>query len=245
MGLFDLFRRKVEPPSKEVITQRAFAELDKQLRSASIAELGGSRPTGDPLRSRFTGDFVMLPEEEWPTSNGQLLQAFLQINVSELPYVPAQLKGFQIVTIFIDEENVPYDQQPSGAGWVLRAYTSTDGLAPRKNPIAGSPLKAFEVSWTKSESEAPNWEDAWSIADLSKFNELENSGSIFYERYNNQHSTKVGGWPSLIPSELRMGPNNFVLQIDSEEKVGWSYLDAGTMYVGRVDGVWVLEGQCY
>lgn len=245
MGLFDLFRRKVEPPPQDAIAQGAFAELDKHLRSTSIAVIGGSRPTGNPLASRFTGDFVMLPEEEWPISNGRLLQAFLQVNVSELPYVPEQLKGFQIVTIFIDEENVPYDQQPSGVGWVLRAYTSADGLAPRKNPIAGSTLKAFEVSWTKSDSEGPNWEDAWSIADLSKFNELEGSVDIYYDRYKNQLSTKVGGWPSLIQSELRMGPNNFVLQVDSEEKAGWSYLDAGTMYVGRVDGVWVLEAQCY
>lgn len=66
--------------------------------------------------------------------------------------------------------------------------------------------------------------------------------------------TKLGGWPTLIQSEISWGPNNqhqaaptYCLQIDSEESVGLSLWDAGIIHVGlgNVPGerVWVVESQ--
>ena len=65
---------------------------------------------------------------------------------------------------------------------------------------------------------------------------------------------KVGGWPTLIQSEIYWAPWNrhpakpeYVLQIDSDEKTGITWGDASALYVGRGTAdpsAWALEWQC-
>ena len=51
---------------------------------------------------------------------------------------------------------------------------------------------------------------------------------------------KLGGWPTLIQSEIFWAPWNrhpaspeYVFQIDSDEKAQWAWGDAGVGYFGR------------
>ena len=71
-------------------------------------ELEDLNPPMKNIRSRFAGDFLMDKEETWPTWNNKPLQSILQINLSELPYVPEAIQGFQFITIFIDIEDIPF-----------------------------------------------------------------------------------------------------------------------------------------
>ena len=245
MGLFDLFKRKNTPtPNREAIIQNTFKSLDTSLKSAAIAQIGGFRPSEDPLTSRFSGDFVMKEGEDWPVYNGNPLQSFLQVNIAELPFVPEALQGLALMTVFVDQEDIPFDQ-PNGNGWLIRTYKDLEGLAPRKNPVEGSWIKPFEIRWSLSEEEGPQWEDAWEVTDLKEFNALEDSTDLFYDRYENHAFTKIGGWPNLIQHELDMGPENFIFQIGSEEKANWNWVDSGNAYFGKVNGEWVFECQFY
>jgi len=246
MGIFDRFKknRDTGTPSREAVIRQTFQRLDESLRKASIAKIGGFRPSGNPLTTKFSGDVVMAPDENWPVFEGKALQSFLQVNISELPYVPHELRDVELMTVFVMEEEIPFDR-PHGEGWAIRTYKDVEKLQPRKNPIVGSGIKPAEIRWSLVDNEAPHWEDAWSVADLSDFNQLEDSTDLFYDNYSNHAFTKVGGWPSLVQGELSMGTNDFVFQIGSEEKANWSWLDAGTVYFGIKNGQWTFECQFY
>lgn len=67
--------------------------------------------------------------------------------------------------------------------------------------------------------------------------------------------TKIGGWPSLIQSEIYWAPYNahpaspaYAFQVDGEERCGLGLWDGGVIHVGlgSADGrpVWVAESQC-
>lgn len=244
MGIFDFLKKRNTSSHRDEVIKKTFDCLDANLKRASIAQIGGFKPTNDPLASRFSGSFAMLPEESWPEHQGNPLQSFLQIRVSDLPYVPRQISEFQLITVFVDEDNLPYDK-PNGQGWLVRAYKTLDNLKPRDNPIQGSHIRPFEIQWKEVADEGPNWEDAWTVCDLDEFNNLDDTTDLYYDTYENHYFTKVGGWPSLIQSSLNMGAENFVFQIGSEEKANWSWVDQGTAYFGIKDGDWVFECQFY
>lgn len=243
MGIFD-FLKKRDLPNREEIIANVFFQLDQNLKSAAIATIGGSRPTGDVFKSRFSGSFVMGKDEDWPVYNGKPMQALLQINVKELPFVPVPLRDYAFITVFCVEDEYFFHRK-EGNGWIIRTYANNVDLEVRTNPISNSGIKSFEIQWDLSANEGPNWEDAWTVVNLNEFNELNDSGDLFYDRYNNNERTKVGGWPALIQSELEMKAENFVFQIGSEPKANFNIGDGGTIYIGLIDGEWVGESQCY
>ncbi|PHN03187.1 DUF1963 domain-containing protein [Flavilitoribacter nigricans] len=245
MGLFDFFRKKTpkltETERQELLTRTKTA-CETLARPAALAQLGGFRPTGDPLTSRFSGDFVMLESESWPVYEEQPLTSILQINLSELPFIPPALEGYQLITIFIDTQEPPH-ATPMGDGWVIRLYSSTAGLLPRANPVRKSRLKSFEIQWQYSPTECPDWEDADARIDLSELQLLDDAGEALLETFTNHELTKIGGWPSLIQHQLEMDADDFVIQIGSEPKANCNWIDGGNIYLGLVDGQWQIECQ--
>ena len=79
----------------------------------------------------------------------------------------------------------------------------------------------------------------------------------YYDRFPNVSGVKLGGWPTLIQSEIFWAPWNrhphspeYVFQIDSVEKGNWFWGDAGVGYFGRgtADGHendWSIAWQCH
>ena len=62
----------------------------------------------------------------------------------------------------------------------------------------------------------------------------------YYDIAHCHDGFKIGGWPSLIQSEVFWAPWNrhpanptYVFQIDSNEKAGWSWGHNGVGYIGR------------
>lgn len=183
--------------TRDEIIETTFAAIDQHLRKASIAQIGGFRPPDAPLTSWFGGRFLALPNESWPTSNHGPMLPLLQVRTDELPFVPAQLDGIALFTVFIDRKELPVDAAKNGDHWAIRTYTTLDGLEPLASP-EDSLVRPFPIKWSLVDDEGPQWDDAWGLHDLDAFNALDDCIDLFYDR-NHQHSyTKIGGWPSYI-----------------------------------------------
>ena len=230
--------------TRDEIIESTFAELDRHLRKASIAQVGGFRPPDDPLTSWFGGHFLALPDESWPENDHGPMLPLIQVRTDELPYKPNFLSDIAFFTVFIDCKELPVDAATNGDHWIIRTYKTLDGLTPITPPVE-SWLRPFPIKWSLTEDEGPQWDDAWGLHDLRPFNGLNDCINLFYDRYHQHSFTKIGGWPSYIQSGM-YDPDRFVLQIGSEEKPRWMWGDNGNgyFYIDEKDE-WILLWDCY
>lgn len=222
--------------------QQTLNELRRHLRRASLAQIGGFRPPENPLASWF-GCGVCLPGEALPTHKGKDMFPLLQINVSELPYVPQELADIKALVVFHTRDDHPFDK-PHGDGWLIREYDSLENLVLLPQSSEPDLVRPFPISWSLIEDDAPGWEDAWSLVDLTAVNEDEDASSAFFDDFNRYPGTKVGGFPDEIQHGVEL--EGFVFQIGSEEKAGWEWVDQGTAYYFKnANGVWRWDCQFY
>ncbi|XEC96669.1 DUF1963 domain-containing protein [Paenibacillus tarimensis] len=229
---------------------------DKFVRRATLMEIGGFKPTGDLTSSIFGKVNLSLPDEEWPHSNNKPMIPICQVNLVQLPYIPELLRDIEMITLFIDSEELP-SNCPNGQTWCLRAYSDIKDLVPIKDQPIESSVKVFEMKPILVEEDYPHWEDF--VNDLYKEHiEVTEEIKEYYERhFQNVPGFKIGGWPTLIQSEIFWAPYNqhpaepkFAFQIDSTEKGNWYWGDSGVGYIGRgtskgSTNEWVIEWQCY
>ena len=212
-------------------------------------EIGGFRPTDDPKASWFGKVAFGLPNELWPvTESGRLMTPLAQINLAELPFRPPRLDDIDFLTVFIDPSNP--GEWGEKQTWCLRTCRDLAALVPLAMPHdLDSNTKAFQMKPTLVEEDYPVFDDvAGEIQD-----ELEDS---YIDEFDNAGGFKLGGWPTLIQSEIYWAPLNrhpakpeFVFQIDSTIKGNWHWGDRGVGYFGRgtVEGCendWALTWQC-
>ncbi len=81
--------------------------------------------------------------------------------------------------------------------------------------------------------------------------------ATYADRFENAPGFKLGGWPSLIQSEIAWAPYNrhpaspeYVFQLDSTARGNWTWGDNGTGYFGRgtapgKEDEWALTWQSY
>lgn len=223
------------PEAKETLEK-----LRKHLRVASIATAGGFKPPEDPLTSWFCRG-VSLPSESLPIWQGEPMFPLIQIRVSELPFVPEQIKSIALLVLFHNLRSHPFDL-PHGEGWLIREYKNLDNLQPL--PSLSIPYKPFPIGWSRVKNDAPGWEDAWDVIDLSAVNSDESASDSFFEDFMRYSSTKVGGYPKEI--QHGVGLDDFVFQVGSEEKVNWMWADNGIGYFFRSpSGEWRWSCQFY
>jgi Domain of unknown function (DUF1963) len=236
----------------------AVPDLAALARPASLGQVGGFRPSDDPVTSWAANVTVARPDEDWPLNEGDPMLALLQVVVEELPVVPDQLRAFATLTLFVGPFALPVDE-PNGANWCLRTYATLDELAPLDPPPparAGDPKLArgaptayrpFPVRWREVadwpsyESVPPDYRDAWDKA----------QGDETMARRTHE-GLKVGGWPSTVQSGVawsegdeRLDDVDFVLQVDSDEKTGFQVGYGGVLYIGRrrSTGTWHCSWQ--
>lgn len=197
-------------------TANTFQFLDNLLRKTSVAQIGGFRPSDSPTASWFGEAGVGLPGETLPDYQGKTMLPLLQVNVTELPYIPSQLEKTKLLIVFLNRDKIPFDK-PHGEGWLIREYTSLEQLVPL--PLASEPehIRPFPIKWELSERDAPGWEMAGSLADMSEIHESDDASNLFFERYEGIAGTKMGGYPYEI-QHGDFGDSEFVFQIGSEEK---------------------------
>lgn len=165
----------------------------------------------------------------------------LQVRVRELPLVPVALEGIELLVLFLNRREFPFDR-PHGEGWLIREYRSVDGLVPL--PVDTGPFRPFPVAWGRVEDDAPGWEDAWDLVDLEPVNHDRAAGDVFFNAFQRYGGTKFGGYPTEI--QHGVGLEDYVFQVGSEEKVGWMWADNGRGYFFRsADGTWRWSCQFY
>ncbi|HEY3742294.1 MAG TPA: DUF1963 domain-containing protein [Bryobacteraceae bacterium] len=217
-------------------------------RQASIVEVGGFRPSGDPFASNFGLQAVGVPGQLWPRFEEQAMLFVCQLNLTEAPVIPASLEDIKLITFFTTVLGGLSKAQENGHDWRLFAHTSLDGLVPIIRPADASRLhRGAECRWTLSDDH-PEFDDP-ERQPIEGFDDSE-------VELENIARTKIGGYASTIQSEPwwhlsehRSQPG-YCLQINSEEKVGLMFGDAGIVYLARgtAEGSkdeWFLDGQCY
>jgi hypothetical protein len=230
----------------DLLKQRAFEAVDRKLRPASIAEIGGFRPPTDPRTSWFGGKFVLPPGEPWPSSKSGPMIPLIQIAVAELPYKPLQFEGAALVQVFIDAKKLPRKlPAKNGDNWKLILRSDIGSLEPHSTPPEAAGLRPFPVRWRRVENEAPSWDEAWEDGPHDEFMRRSDAVDLYHASYQSHSSTKLGGWPTWIQSAVEPGGDRFVLQISSEEKPRWMAGDNGNLYIFEVDGEWLLQWDCY
>ncbi|HVI25369.1 MAG TPA: DUF1963 domain-containing protein [Xanthomonadaceae bacterium] len=223
------------PQANEVLE-----ELRSKLRPAALAQVGGFRPPADPAASWFC-KAVGLPGEPLPEWQGEPMFPLLQVRVRDLPVVPRELQGIELLVLYQNHGQHPFDR-PHGEGWLIREYSSLQGLVPIEANCGR--LRPFPVVWSRVEDDAPGWEDAWEIFDLTPVNEDEEAGDAFFSSFSRYGGTKFGGYPTDI--QHGVGLENYVFQVASEEKVGWMWADNGRGYFFRSPaGEWSWSCQFY
>ncbi|MBN3728030.1 DUF1963 domain-containing protein [Burkholderia sp. Ac-20379] len=210
------------------------------LRPASLAEIGGFPPPDDPLTSWFMKG-VIRDGEDVPAWAGKPMFPLLQIRVSELPFVPDCLRDVALLVLYYNQDDHVFDA-PHGEGWLIREYASLDGLRPL--PEIATPGRPFPLRWQAIHDDAPGWEDAWDLLDLSAVNEDEAATDAFFDGFKRYPGTKVGGYPAEV--QHGAGVDEFVFQVGSEDKAGWMWVDHGIGYFHRSpEGEWRFSCQFY
>ena len=220
------------------------------VKKAIVMDIGGFRPTEDPMTSWFGRVTHALPGESWPHQDGQPMHALAQVNLIEFPHRPKGLEDVDFITLFIGPKRLPVDDA-NGTNWLIRTYNSIDELVPLQQHETGSRIKAFPMRPRLVDNDYPCWEDL-PVAEPDTFGDDD-----YFEYFENVGGFKFGGWPTLIQSEVYWAPNNnhparpeYVFQIDSTDKGKWSWGDGGVGYFGRgtaagQEDQWVLCWQCY
>lgn len=243
ISLFFTQKKQITMKSIHESIEETYKEIDACLRVASVSQLGGFRPPEDKITSWFGGHGVGLAHEQRPQYKGRDMFCLLQVKLSELPYVPDALKGIEFLVVFFNRDEMPFDK-PHGEGWEIRTYTSLDGLTLLPPSQEDDMVKDFPIRWNKVTDDAPDWENAWEIVDLSPINDTEGADEKFFYDYNRYTGTKFGGYPCCIQHGHEL--DGFIFQIGSEEKAQWMWADNGIAYFNKnADGEWTFECQFY
>lgn len=219
---------------------------NKIMKKAIRMQIGGFRPPKDKYSSFFGKVNFCSNGESWPESNGKPMIALCQINLNELPFRPDGLEDIDFITLFIDSSYFPSDDTDCD-NWCLRTYRNTDDLIEMPCIETGSSIIPFPMRPEVIE-DYPCWDDL----PIDCPEELEED---FYSLFPNQSGFKLGGWPTLLQSEIFWSSNEefnptFIFQVDSIEKCNWVLADGGIAYLGRetVKGKldeWFISWQSY
>ena len=218
-------------------------------RRAIVLEIGGFRPPDNPFASWFGRVNFAANGERWPIINGEAMHALCQINLTEMPFRPPRLSDLELIAVFVGPRELP-NGNVNGTNWCLRAYPSLAQLVPLPPQETGTHIRSFPMRPRIIEEDYPMWEDVNVELD-------EDLAGDYYGHFENVRGLKLGGWPTLIQSEIFWAPWNnhpaspeYVFQIDSVEKGNWMWGDNGVGYFGRGtsrghENEWACEWHCY
>jgi hypothetical protein len=95
------------------------------------------------------------------------------------------------------------------------------------------------------EADFPGWEEVGALVDPRGLRVLADHMLEYFKTFAQVDGTKIGGWPAKIQGS-DCGDLDFVFQVASEPKCGWTWGDGGNAYVFRDrEGGWVLHWDCY
>ncbi len=220
-------------------------ELRERLMRPAVLYEPSVEPCNESLGSYFGSVKVGLPEEAWPEYEQRPMLGILQLNLEDLVHRPPGTEDIRLLTLFVDPESYP----ESEGSWLVRTYKTVSKLRALQSPKIESEVRPVSLGPPVLIEDYPCFEDL----DEEVEDELWDS---FSERYPTARGVKLGGWPSLVQSEIYWAPLNrhpaeprYVLQVDSLEEAGWQWGHDGCAYLGRGtakgrQNEWAFEWQC-
>lgn len=211
-------------------------EVKKKLsKKAIIFKTGGKRPTGELLESwigsvRWQHEGENTPKDKRENDMVPIATIFLK----NLPFIPTQLSGAELVTIFMSKDVwdnlVSEDLSP---WFCIRTYSSLEQLVPCNYQT--DMIKPFPLTPNLVENDFPCWDGGGIPEDIEDIIlHLETTKGIEYfddicEEIYAGH--KVGGYPSFCQPGFYFGNGyEFVMQISSDEKAKFNIVDSGKFY---------------
>ncbi len=212
----------------------------------------------------MAGGFFARQGETWPTNENGPMLPLIQIVFSEVPFVPACLAEFSMLTMFLDRTDLPMgssvtDQESDE--WAIRVYRPGEVLIPLKEPDdlwSGEygedrahfafdkqfPPRITRIEWRRSDADDPAWENYLELLPDHDC-DSDDLGQKYSECSEMNYETKVGGWPTFIQGGSLNSKNEFAFQVASEEKPRTMFEDNGNLYVYRTESGWQLEWDFY
>jgi hypothetical protein len=194
----------------------------------------------DPFMSMFGTVRLGLKDEAWPAQNGAPMWPMCQFNLTHAPVLPNALRDLSLITIFMspDDSRSPTQvintaRPDPKATWMLRSYSTLDGLTIPKPPAHASTLSPCLGEWSMARPDYGNHDVAGQVVDTQ-------ANDIYaYDWAEAVTQTKLGGWPATVQSEpwwdYSKGKDtwDFVLQIENEPNAGWHGWGDGAAYIAR------------
>jgi hypothetical protein len=204
-------------------------------RTAIVFETGGKRPTGELLESWIGSVCWQQDGEKIPKDrSGSNMIPIAAIFLKDLPYLPLELSGIELVTIFMSnniwDNLISDDLSP---WFCIRTYHSLEQLVPCKYQT--DMIKSFPLIPQLVENDYPCWDGGGIPEEIEDIIlQLETTEGIDYfddicEEIYAQH--KVGGYPAFCQSGYSFGHGyEFVMQISSDVKALLHIVDSGKFY---------------
>lgn len=227
-------------------------EIKRQLgKPATKLTAGGFRPSGRDDESWIGKVFLYRRGESVPVDGGgQPLIPLAQLCLPGMPYCSPLLTGTRVVTIFI-ARTLPPALERMGLNWLVREYGHDESLERRDLPVERDGLKAFPLKAELIEADYPLWDGGGVPLELAdEILRLERTGVIddYYDIVTHAYEHKLGGHPTFVQPGIDVGSGfEFVLQIRSDEKVGLSVVDGGTLMFWKHarSGEWAMYYDFY
>lgn len=208
---------------------------EKLSKKAIIFETGGKRPTGELLESWIGSvcwqhEGESLPKDKRENNMISIATIFL----NNLPLLPAELAGIELITIFMSEDVwdnlISEDLSP---WFCIRTYRSLEQLIYCNYQT--DMIKPFPLTPHLVENDFPCWDGGGIPEEIEDIIlQLETTEGIDYfddicEEIYARH--KVGGYPAFCQSGFSFGNGyEFVMQISSDEKALFNIVDSGNFY---------------
>lgn len=239
-------------------------------RPIIIATPFRSLETLPPAHSSLSGPALLAPGESWPERHGRPLEFLARIDLSQVPASGVTRPAGGLVEFFYDSENQPwgFEEADLGGARILH-HLDPSNLQPTLKPGSGPhpPLrKPLQFASCEAFSPSSDFEDRF-------LDFLQQSDEATHEKLDDLHETllenappethRVLSLPLLIQGdmdgELKLASRlhglpestewTLLLQLDSDDELGWCWGDAGFLYfwvptadlaAGRFDRCWVV-----
>jgi uncharacterized protein YwqG len=180
------------------------------------------------------GVFLYKQEEEIPKDkNGDLMLPLFQASIKDLPFVPNILRDTSFITVFVSKD-IPssINMLSNKDNWEIREYKASDRLVLKDLKNLQSHIKPFNLQANIIAQDFPVW-DAIEVDILQDIvNEIDKHKGGYYDIFEVNYCHKIGGYPTFCQSAIKAEEGfEFVLQINSDEKVGLNIIDNGTIFL--------------
>src|SRR5690606_27893223 len=169
-------------------------------KSATTFEVGGFRPANTIEESWIGRVFVYGEGEEIPKDDeGRLMVPLIQFYLPDLPFVPEQLQGRKLLTVFMAQET-PEIFAENGEGFVIREYGLEDNIVIKELKNTEYVIKPDPFKSAEDTDYCPEWDRIGLDENTSdKIIALEKSDVIerYYDIPTQHYKTKLGGYPSF------------------------------------------------